>query len=59
MNETDTGSSEQPVSEELLRLLVCPIDHADLKVEGMSLVCTKCGRRYPVEDGIPNMLVDA
>lgn len=44
----------------LAQILVCPVDHARLleDVPSSRLVCTSCGRRYPVEDGIPVMLVD-
>jgi uncharacterized protein len=44
---------------DLLDILVCPVDKAPVRQEGDRLVCTQCGRRYPIEDGIPNMLVDA
>ena len=46
------------VSPELLELLVCPVDKQDLRLEGSNLICTACGRTYPIEDGIPNMLVE-
>lgn len=41
-------------------LLVCPVDHGELvdDVEAERLVCTVCGLRYPVVDGIPVMLVE-
>lgn len=42
----------------LLALLVCPVDKQLLTLEGDTLVCTSCLRRYPIVDGIPNMLVD-
>ena len=44
----------------LAEVLVCPVDHQDLiqDVEAQRLECTECGRRYPVRDGIPIMLVD-
>ena len=45
------------MNEELLDLLVCPVDHGKLALEGSELVCKTCGRRYPVVDGIPNLLV--
>ncbi len=46
----------------LAAVLVCTVDKSDLveDVETRHLVCTECGRRYPVsEEGIPNMLVEA
>ena len=46
------------VSEELLAILVCPECHSALREEGDELVCTGCGLRYPVRDGIPVMLVE-
>ena len=46
------------ISPELLDLLVCPVDKAELRLEGTTLVCTRCDRAYPIEDGIPNMLVE-
>ena len=47
-----------PVDKELLEILACPADKAPVKEEGDRLVCTQCGRRYPVRDGIPVMLLD-
>ncbi len=47
-----------PVAPELLEILACPVDHAPVTEEGDRLVCGACGRRYPVRDGIPVMLVD-
>lgn len=52
----------QLIDPELLEILACPacderppvtLDEANQK-----LVCTVCGRRYPIRDGIPVMLVD-
>ena len=41
-------------------ILVCPADKAELIEDepALRLECTECGRRYPVENGIPIMLVD-
>ena len=44
----------------LAEVLVCPVDKGDLDQDltERKLVCTECGRRYPVRDGIPIMLVE-
>jgi uncharacterized protein len=46
------------IKEELLALLVCPLGRAPLRLEGETLVCTRCGLRYAINDGIPNMLYE-
>lgn len=48
------------IDEDLAAILVCPVDKADLRedAEASRLECTECGRRYPVRDGIPIMLVE-
>jgi uncharacterized protein len=50
---------------QLMDILACPAeDHGPLRAERDSaadadvLTCTVCGRRYPVEDGIPVLLLD-
>ena len=57
MNET--MSDTPPIRPELLEILACPACKARVRLEGDKLVCESCGRRYPIEDGIPIMLVDA
>lgn len=47
-----------PIDPALLALLVCPVDKQPVRLEQETLVCEVCGRRYPIVDGIPNMLVD-
>lgn len=45
----------------LLEILACPSDdHAPVRPdpERGLLVCTVCGRGFPVRDGIPVMLLD-
>ncbi|HJU51231.1 MAG TPA: Trm112 family protein [Acidimicrobiia bacterium] len=44
----------------LAEILVCPVDQGDLDEDEAAsrLVCQVCGRRYPVTDGIPVMLVE-
>jgi len=46
------------IDKELLDILACPACKADVKLEGDRIVCTKCGRRYPIKDDIPIMLID-
>ncbi len=46
------------IDKELLEILACPVCKTRVIEEGDFLVCSECGRRYPVRDGIPIMLVD-
>jgi uncharacterized protein YbaR (Trm112 family) len=48
------------ISPDLLEILACPACDArpKVKLENDRLVCSECGRRYPVRDGIPVMLVE-
>ena len=44
---------------DLMELLACPSDdHAPLREDGGELVCTFCASRFPIEDGIPVLLMD-
>jgi uncharacterized protein YbaR (Trm112 family) len=43
----------------LLEILNCPACRADVEpVEPDGLACMRCGRVYPIRDGIPVMLID-
>ena len=46
------------IDPQLLELLACPACKAAVRLEGERLVCTRCGRRYPIRDGIPVMLIE-
>jgi uncharacterized protein YbaR (Trm112 family) len=46
------------ISQELLSILACPVCKTKVVLENDLLVCNACGRRYPIRDGIPVMLVD-
>ncbi|MCC6673958.1 MAG: Trm112 family protein [Thermomicrobiales bacterium] len=52
--------SQEPkvIDPELLAMLVCPIDHGQLELKDSTLVCTTCGRVFPIVEGIPNMVVE-
>ena len=44
----------------LWEVLACPVDHGRVEPDPAAgaVACTVCGRRFPVRDGIPVMLVD-
>jgi uncharacterized protein YbaR (Trm112 family) len=52
------------VPPETLALLRCPVDLAELRVERdlggdgelSALVCTACARRYPIVNGLPDLV---
>ena len=50
------------IPKDLLDILACPLDKAEVRLRSEggtdTLVCTKCGRAYPVRDDIPVMLVE-
>jgi uncharacterized protein YbaR (Trm112 family) len=48
------------ISPDLLEILACPACDTRPKVnlENDRLVCVECGRRYPIRDGIPVMLME-
>jgi UDP-glucose 4-epimerase len=46
------------IDKELLEILACPACKAPVVQQGDRIVCTGCGRRYPIRDGIPVMLID-
>jgi hypothetical protein len=48
------------IDETVLRLLACPACHAGLTLPNPeALLCVGCGRRYPIRDGLPVLLVSA
>ena len=54
------------MQQQLMDILICPMCKGELelnvdKEEGGEIItgtitCTSCRERYPIEDGIPNML---
>ena len=46
------------MNKELMGIVVCPVTHDRLRVEGERLVNVEWGITYPIRDGIPVMLCD-
>jgi len=46
------------INPKLMKILACPVCKAGLRLKKDWLVCTKCGRRYPIKDGVPYLLPD-
>ncbi len=46
------------MDEKLLEILACPICKMGVKLADDKLICEKCGRKYPIIDNIPHMLVE-
>lgn len=48
------------IDDRLLEILACPAcaERPQVKLKGNRLYCEKCGRAYPIREGIPVMLVD-
>lgn len=50
----------QVIDDELLIILVCPACREDIELIGDRVVCKnpECRLAYPIEDGVPVMLVE-
>ena len=46
------------IDKQLLDILVCPACRGDVTLKEEKIVCRQCGRKYPIRDGIPVMLID-
>ncbi len=46
------------VDPKLLDILACPACQAGLEVKDNKIVCLKCGRKYPIKNGIPVLIAD-
>lgn len=45
------------VDESLIKILCCPACRSAVHLAQDWIVCDGCGRRYPVREGIPIMLI--
>jgi len=46
------------IDQDLLNILACPACKGDVTERDERIICTQCGRKYPIKDGVPVMLVD-
>ena len=46
------------IDPRLLEILACPACKTEVKLDMDRLVCVQCGRRYPIREGIPVMLIE-
>lgn len=46
------------INKELLDVLACPACKGDVELKEERIVCKKCGKKYPVRNGIPIMLLN-
>lgn len=48
------------IDKEFLEILACPACKGEVRLDeaGERIICQACGRRYPIRDGIPVMLID-
>jgi len=44
------------LDRKILEIIVCPVCKGDLQKRKNNLICKKCGRKYPIIDGIPYLL---
>lgn len=47
----------EPIAQDFVEFLRCPIGHSPLVAEADGLVC-RCGARFAVRDGIPNLVIE-
>lgn len=54
------AKSENPLQFDaaVVQMLACPRCHENLIIEGEQLACGRCGRRYPIVDGIPVLIAE-
>lgn len=46
------------IRKELLDILACPSCKTKVELREDMLVCERCGRRYPIDNDIPVMLIE-
>jgi len=46
------------IDDQLLEIMACPACKGPIELKDDRIVCQQCGRRYPIRDGIPIMLIE-
>lgn len=46
------------IDKQLLDILACPDCKGDVIAVEEKIVCKKCGKKYPIKNGVPIMLID-
>ena len=48
------------IDPELMKILACPACKGEVYLEEAKekIICKACGKKYPIRDGIPVMLID-
>jgi uncharacterized protein len=51
---------DKVIDKELMEILACPACKAEVYLDEQKekIVCKGCGKRYPIRDGIPVMLIE-
>jgi uncharacterized protein YbaR (Trm112 family) len=57
-SDADPAAAAPILATWVVGLLACPVDRSAVQLNGSELVCDQCGRRYPVQSGIPRMIPD-
>lgn len=51
-------TSSPQIDRKVVGQLACPACTGDLHLKALHLVCSACGRAYPVIDGIPVLITE-
>ena len=46
------------MDEKLLEILACPICKKKVELVDDKLICVKCGKKYPIINDVPHMLIE-
>ncbi len=58
MNKFINDWEGKMIDKELLEILACPACKKSVELKNEKIICLGCGRKYPIRDGIPIMLVE-